>query len=464
MADYLQPESLLTLLMGEKAAAYITQAGKKKTTYIRLNPLKANPEDIISILEEEGFKLTPLDFYPYAYEVSYEPFPISKGIAYFGGLIYLQDPSSMLPALVLNPSSQDTVLDLTAAPGSKTTLLATLMKAEGILVACDSSAKRLRALSFNLERWGAINAGWARLLGEQIGNLFFERFDKVLVDPPCSALGTLSKSPEILRWWKEGKVIKLARMQERLLISGLKALKPGGTLVYSTCTLTPHENEAVIQAVLERYPVVLEDIKIPLFFKTRPGLTAFASFKFSPQMQKAVRIYPIENPSEGFFIAKIKKKESFRPPLQTKPAVAEKWLSKDQFKELELLSEHFGFNLEVFDNKAFFANNHIRFATQALAHFPSPIALQKGISFARPMGQRWRLTTNGITLVAKFITQNRIELDRTSLKLLIAGHVLPAPEGHQGQQLLVYKNCALGYGWIKNRSLISQLPSREVIV
>ena len=462
--DYLQPERLLSLLMGEKAKEYIAQAGHKALTVIRLNPLKAKSENILSLLEEEGFKLIPLSFYPYAYQLEYEPFPVSKSLAHFAGLIYLQDPSSMLPALVLSPQPGETVLDLTAAPGSKTTLMATLMENEGVLVACDNSGKRLRALSFNLERWGVINTGWMRILGEQVGNLFFETFDKVLVDPPCTALGTLHKSPEILRWWKEGKVIKLARIQERLLISGLKALKPGGVLVYSTCTLTPHENEGVIQAILERYPVEIETISLPKGFNPTPGLTSFLNFKFSSEMEKTIRLYPLANLGEGFFIAKLRKKESFRGPLKTKELIKEEWYHYEKFKEITALSEHFRFDPHIFVQKRFFLNNHIRLATQALAEFSSPIPLQKGISFARPMGKKWRLTTNGITWLAPFITQNRIELDRMSLRGLISGHNLPAPSGHEGQQLLTYHECPLGYGWVKNGFLVSQLPARSVIV
>jgi len=462
--DYLRPEILLSLLMGEEAAkTYLAQAGRRALTAIRLNPLKAQPKDILHFLQEEGFKLAPLSFYPLAYKVSHEPFPISKSFTHFAGLIYLQDPSSMLPPLVLNPKPGEIILDLTAAPGSKTTLIATLMQNEGILVALDNSGKRLRALSHNLERWGVINTGWARMLGEQAGTLFFEYFDKVLVDPPCTALGTLHKSPEILRWWKEGKVIKLARIQERLLISGLKALKPGGILVYSTCTLTPHENEGVINAILERYPVELEEISLSSEFHPSPGLTEFFNFKFSSELAKTIRIYPLENLGEGFFIAKLRKKESLRATTSRQMVKEEGWQSYDVFNQLTTLSEHFGFSLELFTDKMFYLNKHIRLANKDIATFSSPVPLQKGISFARPMGKNWRLTTNGITWLAPYITTNRIELDRPCLKALISGHKLPAPADHTGQQLLTYLNCPLGYGWIKNGRLINQLPTKNLI-
>ncbi|MCD6320146.1 MAG: RsmB/NOP family class I SAM-dependent RNA methyltransferase [Candidatus Desulfofervidaceae bacterium] len=463
--DYLQPETLLSLLMGEEATkTYLAQAGRRILTAIRLNPLKARPEDILHFLQEDSFKLTPLSFYPLAYKVDYEPFPISKSFVHFSGLIYLQDPSSMLPPLVLDPKPGEKVLDLTAAPGSKTTLLATLMQNQGMLVALDNSGKRLRALSYNLERWGVINAGWARILGEQAGTVFFECFDKVLVDPPCTALGTLHKSPEILRWWKEGKVMKLARIQERLLISGLKALKPGGSLVYSTCTLTPHENEGVINAILERYPVELEEISLPSDLNPSPGLTEFLNFKFPSALRKTVRLYPLETLGEGFYIAKLRKKGSFQAPTSKPAAKEEHWQSYDVFNQLVTLSEHFGFSLELFADKMFYLNKHIRLTTKSMAAFSSPVPLQKGISFARPMGKNWRLTTNGITWLAPHITQNRVELDSLSLNALISGHNLPAPEGHTGQQLLTHLICPLGYGWIKNDRLISQLPTKDLII
>ena len=460
--SFLSPQNLLSFLMGEKKAKfYLNQAGKRLFIAIRLNPLKADPKSILAFLSEDGFKFTSLPFYPFAYKIEYEPFSISKSVLHFAGLIYLQDPSSMLPPLVLNPRPGEKVLDLTAAPGSKTTLMATLMENKGVLVAIDSSKKRLKALSYNLKRWGIINTGWARLLGEQVGNLFFETFDKVLVDPPCSALGTLHKSPEVLRLWKEAKVIKLSRIQERLLISGLKALKPGGTLVYSTCTLTPHENEAVIDAILERYPVKIEKIKLPPGFNPSSGLTKFLNFSFSNELENTVRLYPLDNPGEGFFIAKLKKIESFLSPSKRFNSVKEDWQLYMSFKEIFHVFDHFGIPLNTFPSYYFLKHNTIRLTNKDMAEFVSPISLQKGISFARPMGKTFRLTTNGITFLAPFIKKNRIELDRYSLKMLLSGHPLPAPPNHIAQQLITHLNCPLGYGWVKEGKLLNQFPIRS---
>jgi len=466
MLDYLDPTNLLSILMGPLGREYLSQAGKRRPITIKLNPLKANPANILSFLHEEGFLLRPLPHYDLAYEVEHEPYPLTKSIIHFAGLIYLQDPSSMLPPILLDPRPGEVVLDLTAAPGSKTTLLSTLMENKGAVVAIDNSGKRLQALSYNLERWGVINTGWGRGLAEQIGNIFFECFDKVLVDPPCTGLGTLHKSPEILRWWKGNKVIKLSRIQERILISGLKALKPRGTLVYSTCTLTPHENEGVVNAILERYPVVLEEIKIKNI-PTHPGLVEFINFRFNEELSKAIRIYPLEQEGEGFFIAKLKKMEAFSPPrYKSLPQEHTFFLPTDlQIKErIEEIKRHFGLKKDPFPHTAFFLlKRHARIASIKLAGLSSPIPLQRGLSFAHTLKGGWRLTTRGIQWLAPIISENFIELDSKSLRKLLSGHTLCEVSGH-GQQLLTHLGCPLGYGLIKNGQLISQIPSKELII
>lgn len=146
---------------------------------------------------------------------------------------------------VLKPTKEDTVLDIAAAPGSKTTQMAQHMENYGVIVANDVSVKRLKALTNNLERLGVLNVCVTQLDGRRFGKLMPEAFDKILVDAPCSAEGTIRKSYKAIYNWQPWGYKKLVETQKMLLVSAYKALKPGGVLVYSTCTFAPEENEGL---------------------------------------------------------------------------------------------------------------------------------------------------------------------------------------------------------------------------
>jgi 16S rRNA C967 or C1407 C5-methylase (RsmB/RsmF family) len=180
------------------------------------------------------------------------------------GLYYAQEPSSALVARFLNPQPGERVLDLCAAPGSKTSHMAALMNNTGTIVALEPKAKRLAILESNLERLGVACATCLPLRGEALLEktvmaeypLLAEPFDRVLVDAPCSGLGTIRKHPELLLTTHEKHILKQAPLQKMLLESGLSLLKTGGTLVYSTCSNEPEETDAVINAILAKHPNV----------------------------------------------------------------------------------------------------------------------------------------------------------------------------------------------------------------
>ncbi|MDH4379244.1 MAG: transcription antitermination factor NusB [Vampirovibrionales bacterium] len=183
---------------------------------------------------------------------------------YLDGLYYTQEPSSALVARFLNPQPNERVLDLCAAPGSKTSHLAALMNNTGTIVALEPKAKRLAILQDNLDRLGVTHATCLPLRGEALLEkpiatdypVLGQPFDKVLVDAPCSGLGTIRKHPELLLTAHETHIMKQAPLQKNLLEAGLSALKVGGTLVYSTCSNEPEETDAVIEAVLATHPEV----------------------------------------------------------------------------------------------------------------------------------------------------------------------------------------------------------------
>ncbi|MBU1031040.1 MAG: RsmB/NOP family class I SAM-dependent RNA methyltransferase [Nanoarchaeota archaeon] len=272
---------------------------------IRINTLKAKISDVKKKLSV-NWNLKQVPWCKEGFWVEYKNekrFDIGNIPEHQLGQIYVQDAASMIPAIVLNPKPGDVVLDMCAAPGSKTTQIAQYMKNEGLLVSNDNQGKRLKALGLNTQRCGVSNC----IVTHQQGHWFKKMaFDKILVDAPCSGTGTIRRSLKTLQMWSPHLVRKMAGIQKGLVEAAFMALKPGGVMVYSTCTQEPEENEALVSWLLNRYPdASLEDIKLNI--NRSKAITSFDDLKIRPEAEKCLRIYPFDNDTEGFFIAKIKK-------------------------------------------------------------------------------------------------------------------------------------------------------------
>jgi NOL1/NOP2/sun family putative RNA methylase len=213
----------------------------------------------------------------------------------------------MLPPIILNPQDNDKILDMTAAPGSKTTMLAQMMHNNGLIIANDISRNRTGSIINNIERMGIINAVVTNIAGQKIGYLTPAYFDKVLLDAPCSLEGTIRNTPQALKQWTESKIKRLSKLQKGLINSAFKCLKSGGTLVYSTCTFAPEENEEVIDYLFRKYPNVTCETMALANIKTRPPILQWQNNGYHEQIKNAIRIYPQDNDTEGFFIAKVRK-------------------------------------------------------------------------------------------------------------------------------------------------------------
>ena len=295
-----------------------TFSAEKPTTF-RVNSLKFSPSSLKETLEPQGFKVENVPWYKEAFILRKgKQKDLERTELYSSGKIYVQGLSSMIPPLVLGPKPGEKVLDLAAAPGSKTTQLAALMGNQGQVVANDENPVRLEKLKANLQRQGATNV---ELLEAGDGGLVwkdrFEFFDRVLLDAPCSSEGRFqAEEPGTYGYWKEDTNRKMAKLQRRLFKSAFLALKPGGTMVYSTCTFAPEENEMVLQWALETYgdALAVEDIPIPLPTHTK-GLAAWGDLKFNPPVLKSVRVLPTAD-VEGFFAAKLHKTRSIEAPQE----------------------------------------------------------------------------------------------------------------------------------------------------
>jgi len=240
-----------------------------------------------------------------------EPGEFGRSLEHILGYYYIQELASMLPIIALKPREDEIFLDLCAAPGSKTTQATAEMKNTGSVFANEVSLGRLRILASNLERCGTTNT----LITKKDGIILCKRFkelgifpDKILVDAPCSGEGTLRSSYQTYLMWNEKTIKRLSKIQKRLVESAIEILKSGGEMIYSTCTHAPEENEEVVNWVLENFPEMkLQKIELPI--KTRPGLTKWKDKKFLPELKKCVRVYPHDNNTEGFFVAKFRKEK-----------------------------------------------------------------------------------------------------------------------------------------------------------
>jgi len=212
----------------------------------------------------------------------------------------------MIPPIVLDPKPGETILDMCASPGSKASQIAQYMENQGILVANDYQGVRLAALGINIQRMSSTNTVLTLMDGSRFKDTGMQ-FDRVLLDAPCSGTGTIRKSLKTLRIWNPNMVKKIAGEQKRLLRAAFEILKPHGTLVYSTCSLEPEENEGVMDWLLTTYPdASLEKFELE---KLKRGnvITEFEGKTYSKEVEKCLRLWPHDNDTEGFFVAKIRK-------------------------------------------------------------------------------------------------------------------------------------------------------------
>ena len=267
---------------------------------IRANTLKVS----VKKFEKRFQTLKPIPWCKEGFYIERRETAIGNLKEHFLGYFYVQEAASMIPALILSPKEKDLVLDMSAAPGSKTTQMAAMMKNSGAIIANDIKWDRIKALSMNLQRCGVLNTIITIYKGENFPNI---KFDKILLDAPCSGTGTIQKSPDTLEIYNPGMIKKLSYQQKRLILKAYSMLKDNGSMVYSTCSLEPEEDENVIDYLLEKTNAKIEKASLQNL-KSSPTVLEFEGKTYNPEIKKCLRIWPQDNNTEGFFIAKIKKK------------------------------------------------------------------------------------------------------------------------------------------------------------
>lgn len=296
-------------LLGTDYPALIESLKLPPTSGLRANTLKISPQ-ILS--EQLPYTLLPVPWCPAGFWLKdtqpgdAQPSP-GRHPYHAAGLYYLQEPSAMAAAEALSPQPGERVLDLCAAPGGKTTHLAALMDGRGLLVANEIHPKRAWELAENLERWGARHVVITSASAAQLALRFPAFFDSILVDAPCSGEGMFRKSDEARRDWSCELVMSCALRQAAILEQAVKMIKPGGRLVYSTCTFNPDENERILAQLLDNHPEFSVHV-LPTPAGAETGRVEWAgAARRAPEMAGALRLWPHRGCGEGHFITAIQR-------------------------------------------------------------------------------------------------------------------------------------------------------------
>jgi NOL1/NOP2/sun family putative RNA methylase len=279
-------------LLGIESADFFTALETQPVKGFRLNTMKPQAT---TMLAKFGPDKMPAPYASNAYigEVK------GKSLLHQAGYVYSQEPSAMIVATIADAQPGEKVLDLCAAPGGKTTQLASQMQGKGLLISNEIFTKRAKILSENVERWGMRHVVVTNHAPQELTPHFPHFFDKIVVDAPCSGEGMFRKDPVAIAEWQEDTPSQCAQRQKEILAEAVAMLKPGGQLIYSTCTFAPEEDEAIIEWLVKNYPFSIEPISLENVSHGRPEWGDVAG------IERTIRLWPHKNQGEGHFAAKL---------------------------------------------------------------------------------------------------------------------------------------------------------------
>ncbi len=305
-------ERLAAVVPADRYEHTLRALTEPKRVGFRVNRLRAEPTEVEAALQGEGVDFTPVPWLPDAYTApaAYRE-RLVRSPLFSTGRICLQNLSSMAAVCVLDPQPGEEVLDLAAAPGGKTLLMAQRMQNRGRIAAVEVIRERYYKMQSVLKTGGAANVRTYLADGRTIGRKTPERFDRVLLDAPCSGESRFhADDPASFARWSSRKIAECSRKQVGLLRSAAASAKVCGIILYGTCSFAPEENEAVVDALLRRYgeAIAAEPVSLPLE-NLQPGLTRWGEHAFHPAVAAAVRILPTDA-MDGFFLCRLRKTAS----------------------------------------------------------------------------------------------------------------------------------------------------------
>jgi NOL1/NOP2/sun family putative RNA methylase len=436
-------------LLGDEYEDFLNSYQEPSKQGFRINPLKTDVKSFMSI---NPFSLEPVPWCPTGFYYSDQDRP-GKHPYHSAGLYYIQEPSAMSVAETLEPKPGETILDLCAAPGGKSTQIAGFLQGQGLLIANEIHPVRVKALSENIERSGVRNALVTNESPERLAERFPSFFDRILVDAPCSGEGMFRKLEEACEDWSTGKVEQCSKLQQMILDSAATMLKPGGVLVYSTCTFNPKENEQSIQHFLTNHPEFqLTPIRQSVGIKEgRPEWGGNQT-----DLERTIRLWPHQVKGEGHFVAKMKKSEGALPK-SPKP-----FRSKIDRGSIQLFKDFANETLkEDLDDECFFL-----FGEQ-LYQAPSNTPQLDKLKVVRP---GWHLGTvkkgrvepshsMALGLLASQVQQSlSFPADAPQISHYLAGETLQVDATLKGWVLVCVDGYSLGWGKVSHGQLKNHYP------
>ncbi|MBA5762920.1 16S rRNA (cytosine(1407)-C(5))-methyltransferase RsmF [Vibrio sp. 404] len=418
---------------------------------IRVNTLKISVTDFLARAAEKGWQLEPVPWCNEGFWIDADEslVPLGNTAEHMAGLFYIQEASSMMPvsALFQADDAFNSVLDMAAAPGSKTTQIAAKMDNHGVLVANEFSASRVKVLHANIERCGVRNAALSNYDGRVFGGWLPEQFEAVLIDAPCSGEGTVRKDADAMKNWSKQAVISIAETQKDLIESAFHALKPGGVMVYSTCTLSLEENQQVCHHLKQTFGDLVEfDSLADLFPNADKALTEEGFLHIFPQVYDC----------EGFFVARIRKLGSVTAP-EVKKRLGKFPFSKASNKvEQEIakqLKETLGVTLPE-NSQVWLRDNDVWLFPSALEPMLSEFKFSRmGIKIAEAHKKGYRWQHQVATALTNGNEANYVELSIDDAREWFMGRdVRPSEQSGKGEVLVKFANDVIGLGkWVGNR-------------
>lgn len=374
-------------LLGDEYEEYLKCYDKPHFGGIRINTLKISPEDFEHLCP---FSIKKIPWIPngYYYDLSDQP---ARHPYYHAGLYYIQEPSAMTPASLLPVIPGERVLDLCAAPGGKSTELGAKLKGKGLLVTNDISSSRAKALLKNIELFGITNALVLSEAPNRLAEHFPEFFDKILVDAPCSGEGMFRKSPSIMQNWEQYGVDYYIKLQKEIVIHAARMLRPGGMMLYSTCTFSPEENEGTIAFLLKECPDIHVIEALPDNKERKRLGVSYEGFDFGKpewadgpdELKHCIRLWPHKINGEGHFIALLKKDEKAGTSYDDSQRQDRNASSKNKISLSDETAEFFGRIKPLSDTGDLISHNRIYVQQDRVYLVPEGFEEKKGLRTLR---------------------------------------------------------------------------------